>query len=364
MGSSTGFSAFQITSFAPAVNLPEPYTKNTTFPLALAPSNPGIPLSDLISEIAHLSQSGQIRCLLNTHGAIYFKDLHLRSASDFSQFAHAFGYAPHEDIGNPVRRTALAPNVATANEGPKTQPIHPHNEFGLSPHHPAYVFFYCAAAPISGGETPLNSSVALLHHLQRKHPAFIAETERRGVAYTLFYPNAPRDRTASPGTSVLQAWGAHVLDSDDAETARRKVEAEVRRLPTATWAWENRSADNALGDLRAWQRLPAVRTHPSTGERAFFNNAVSRFLNAVAAGTLEAPHINAEGAYQPPAFYGDGEIIPSEYFDAAVEFIRETRALVPWREGGVVLLDNYAVQHGREPWTGERKLLASLWDGP
>ena len=80
--------------------------------------------------------------------------------------------------------------------------------------------------------------------------------------------------------------------------------------------------------------------------------------------------------------YGDKTLIPREYLESAVEFINQTRSLVTWKQGDVILIDvglpcsgrlynrstdkwqNHAVQHAREPWTGERKLLASLWDAP
>lgn len=42
--------------------------------------------------------------------------------------------------------------------------------------------------------------------------------------------------------------------------------------------------------------------HEQTGEKAFFNNVVSRFLNAIDAGSLEAPYLNKKGQLQPPAF--------------------------------------------------------------
>ncbi|KAK0636765.1 hypothetical protein B0T17DRAFT_485930 [Bombardia bombarda] len=304
--------------YGPSVTLPAPHPEGADFPLSLArtPTQPGAPLADVLAEIQNLAASGRIRSLLDHHGAIYFQGLGLESPHDFSEFAHAFGWVAHEDIGNPVRRTVLAKNVATANEGPNTQPVYPHNEFGLSPHYPAYVMFYC------------------------------------GVKYQLFHPNGPRDQTSSAGTTVLQAYGLHVLDTDDVETAREKIENEIRRLPTATWQWENQSQSNALGDLRVWNVLPAVRDHPRTGKPSFFNNVVSRHLNALQNDTLEPPHINKEGKYQPPCFYGDGSPIPREYLDSAVEFINQTRSLVSWTAGDVILLDNHAVQHAREPWTG------------
>jgi hypothetical protein len=339
MGSIAIEPQLQSTEYAPSVFLPEPYPPNTKFPLSLSPSTTDAPLAALIEEIKELSSKGEIRRLLNIHGAIYFQNLGLTSADEFSRFAHAFGYVPHEDIGNPVRRTILAKNVATANEGPNTQPVYPHNEFGLSPHYPAYVFFYCHTAPETGGETPINNSIVLYRQLKEKHPEFIEEIEKKGVKYQLFYVNTDRHQTASPGNNVLQAYGQNVLDTDDTVTARKKIEAEVQRLPTAKWAWENRSEENPLGDLRVWQHLPAVRPHQHTSQPAFFNNAVSRFLNALAADTLDPPHINKEGKYQPPALYGDGSLIPKEFFESAVEFIKETRSLVTWRKGDVILLD-------------------------
>jgi hypothetical protein len=112
--------------------------------------------------------------------------------------------------------------------------------------------------PILGGETPINNSVVLYKELKERHPEFIEELEKKGVKYQLFHPNGPRDQVASAGTTVLQAYGQHVLDSDDTETARAKIEKEIRRLPTAEWIWENQSEENPLGDLRVWQHLPGT----------------------------------------------------------------------------------------------------------
>ncbi|KAK4175399.1 hypothetical protein QBC36DRAFT_189943 [Triangularia setosa] len=288
--------------YEPSVDLPAPYPPCFQFPYSLTRTDQDSSIDDVVSEIKNLTASSEIRSLLNQHGAVYFQNLNLKSADEFSQFAHAFGFVPHEDIGNPVRRTILAPNVATANEGPNTMPVFPHNEFGLSPHFPSYVFFYCAEAPETGGETPLNPSTPLLHHLTTHHPEFISRLRQLGLKYQLFHPSGPRSQTSSPGTTVLQAYGQHVLDSDPVDVARAKIETEIRRLPTAKWEWVNISPENELGDLRVWQLLPGIRTHPHTGEEVFFNNCVSRFLNAAREGTLEAPYKNEAGEFLPPCF--------------------------------------------------------------
>lgn len=141
---------FLSTKYTPSVNLTSPYPPNTTFPLALTPDKSQRSISEVVSAVKHLTETETVRSLLTQHSAIYFKGLGLQDADEFSQFARAFGWTPHEDIGNPVRRTEYAFNVATANEGPNTQPVYPHNEFGLSPHYPAYVFFFCQSAPDTG----------------------------------------------------------------------------------------------------------------------------------------------------------------------------------------------------------------------
>ncbi|KAH8679602.1 hypothetical protein BGZ60DRAFT_524818 [Tricladium varicosporioides] len=355
---------FERVDYGPSVTLPSPYPVDTTFPLALAPSSQNISINDLIESVKHLGRTGRISNLLTQHGAIYFSNLGLSTAEEFSQFASAFGWTPHEDIGNPVRRTIHAFNVATANEGPNTEPVYPHNEFGLSPHYPAYVLFYCFSEPETGGETPINNSVVLYDELKKQFPEFIEEVEKKGVKYQLFYPNTPQEDTTSAGTSVLQSYGKNVLDTDTVEETRQKVETEIARLPTATWRWENQSEKNPLGDLRVFQILPATRRHEQTGRAAFFNNVISRYLNAIKAGSLEPPYLNKKGKLQPPAFYGDGSVIPHQYMDLAVKIVADTRSLVSWKRGDVLLIDNHAVQHAREPWTGPRKLLASLWDEP
>lgn len=148
---------FKVAPYAPSIGVAAPYPPNTKLPLSLTPTKRSQPIAALASAIRELSSKGTIRELLTCHGGIYFQKLGLSSADEFSQFASAFGWVAHEDIGNPVRRTVLAYNVATANEGPNTQPVYPHNEFGLSPHYPAYVLFYCAGEPETGLRNPLSS---------------------------------------------------------------------------------------------------------------------------------------------------------------------------------------------------------------
>lgn len=169
--------ALQPHSYRSSIQLDYTESEPVAFPLALSPSsdNPQLDLDDIVSEIHRVKRSGELDTLLDKHGAIYFQNLKLKNADHFSQFAHAFGWVPHEDIGNPVRRTVHAKNVASANEGPNTQPVYPHNEFGLSPHYPSYVFFYCVSAPETGTYPRKSSLFRAVNMVQKWLNSFCAQ---------------------------------------------------------------------------------------------------------------------------------------------------------------------------------------------
>lgn len=118
--------------------LTAPHDPNTIIPLALKPASTtdgeSPSLSRAIETIQVLSRSGDLDSKLAKHGALLFRDLPINDAKDFSDFAHAFGYKPHEIIGIVVDRPLLAPNVAPANEAAPGTTIGSHNESPQVPH--------------------------------------------------------------------------------------------------------------------------------------------------------------------------------------------------------------------------------------
>lgn len=198
------------------------------FPLALRVNTKpkGIPAS--VELIRNFVRSGDLHRLVKHHGgAILIRGLPLSSPDDYSKVAHAFGFRPHVEVGRPPLRTVLAPNVKTANEGPPELPIWPHNEYGWSTINPAWLTFSALKIPDEGGATPITSSIYLAYQLSKLAPNFLSDLRTKGAKYTYRYTVNPL--VSNTGTSVRGAYGQHVTDDDDEETARRKVEVEVRR---------------------------------------------------------------------------------------------------------------------------------------
>ena len=62
------------------------------------------------------------------------------------------------------------------------------------------------------------------------------------------------------------------------------------------------------------------------------------------------------------AFYGDGSRIESTILDEIRDIYHRSAVIFPWRQGDVMVLDNFLASHGREPYTGPRKILVAMAD--
>ncbi|KAF2112973.1 hypothetical protein BDV96DRAFT_579507 [Lophiotrema nucula] len=337
-----------------------PHPHGTVTPLALRPSTHGDSTPDLDTVVETIkslqAQDGILTKKLAQHGTLLFRGLPIHDANDFSKFAHAFGYTPHEIIGIVVNRPLLAPNVAPANEAPKEVLIYSHNESPQVPHAPEYIFFYSHKAPSKGGETPISSSLELFHRAQQEIPDFISELAAKGILSKVTYKV---EKQYEGGSTLKQAFGKEVQDGDDEATRRRKVEEQIQRYGRSehtTWQW---SEDGQT--LILTHHLPAIRTQPNTNLPTLFTGLAAYYKNFISNPTPQSGKRNIT-----QQLYGDGTPIPEKYLAKLAEITEEIRVLHKWQRGDVLVYDNIISQHGRQPWEGEqedRVVLASLFDG-
>ncbi|OJD16259.1 hypothetical protein AJ78_03550 [Emergomyces pasteurianus Ep9510] len=350
-----GFESFELPSSNQRA-LGQPHPENTVIPLALRPSTQdkaNTSLDAVVETVKFLQaqKGGILTEKLARHGTLLFRGLPIQNAEDFSRFAHAFGYKPHEIIGIVVDRPLLAPNVAPANEAPKEVLIYNHNESPQVPHAPEYIFFYGHRAPKTGGESPIASSVELFHRAQQEIPEFIAELAEKGILSKVTYKF---DKQFEGGSTLRQAFGKEVKEGDDEATRRAKVEAQIARYGRGehtTWEWTD---DGVV----LTHRLPSIRTQANTNLPTLFTGLAAYYKNA------QANSSSRKNVTQQ--FFGDGTPIAEKYLAHLAKITDEIRVLHKWQEGDVLVYDNVIAQHGREPWEGEqsdRVVLASLFDG-
>ncbi|CAG7956287.1 unnamed protein product [Penicillium salamii] len=331
-----------------------PHPKHTPIPLALrpVPSDSELTLENVIETIQALqAEGGAFTKRLARHGTLLFRDLPIHNAEDFSKFAHAFGYKPHEIIGIVVDRPLLAPNVAPANEAPKEVLIYNHNESPQVPHAPEYIFFYGHRVPAIGGESPISSSLELFHRAQREIPEFIDELAEKGILSKVTYR---AEKQFEGGSTLRQAFGKEIQDGDDESTKRRKIEAQISRYGRGkhtTWEWIDDS-------LVLTHRLPAIRTQPGTNLPTLFTG-LAAYWKRTQLDTEARKNVTQQ-------LFGDGTPIPEKYLARLAEITDEIQVLHRWEKGDVLVFDNIVAQHGRQPWQGEqsdRVIQASLFDG-
>ena len=275
-----------------------------------------------------------------THGVLLFRGLPLSTATDFDRFVTAFNlpnFTYKDSLSNAVR-TNLTDRVFTANEAPPDIEIFLHHEMAQTPIYPSRLFFFCETAPTAGGATPVCRSDQLYELMCEQLPTFAADCEAKGLRYTNVMP-AEDDAQSGQGRS----WRSTFRAAD-------KAEAE-RRMASLGYTWEWREVDNHTADTLAatTPTLPAVR-ELANGRKAFFNQLIAAFK-----GWKDMRNDPSKAIT-----FGDGSALNPTDVLAAADLAEQITVDLQWQQGDVSLVDNYVAMHGRRPFEGHRRVLASL----
>ena len=272
---------------------------------------------------------------LGSAGAVLFRGFDVPDAQAFDAAIEAFGklgFTYEDSLSNAVR-TNITPRVFTANEAPPQTEIFLHHEMAQTPIYPSALFFYCEIAPIVGGATPLCRSDWVFDRLATEAPQFIERLDKEGVRYTNVMPG---DDDAGSGQG--RSWKS-TLNSAPREAA----EEQLKELGYS-WEWQSD------GSLRATTpALPAIRDLGG-GRRSFFNQLIAAFRG----------WSDSRNDPNKAITFGRGEAITADDMAPAIAIADELTHDLQWQAGDVALVDNFAVMHGRRPFSGKRRVLASL----
>ncbi|OCK73177.1 Clavaminate synthase-like protein [Lepidopterella palustris CBS 459.81] len=336
------------------------------FPLALelTKTSPG-PLTPDEAALAlrDISERGITTELLNKHGAILIRGVGNPSAKTFSKLVKASeegrGRKPYEQLGFSGSRTEVDDEVFSASEAPQHVRIGQHNENAIHTRFPSNIHFYCVKAATKGGESPLCHIGELFDRVQAEMPQFVEDLAKKGLLTTDNYQAPGKESKQFPtswaGTS---AFGQDIRPGDDIETMKAKAEKQVKQL-TPYFKW----LEDDL--LQTQEHVPGLRRSPATNRPLWFNSVASRYRFAKDIGAGNPPYVGADGQSYPPSNYRyrDGTQIPIEWLARLVDITDDIVFNFTMSPGDLVLVNNFLVSHGREPWyEGERRILVSMWD--
>lgn len=275
--------------------------------------------------------------LMLEHGALLFRGFALNSPEQFRQFAIALSDELLEFSERAAPRIEVAQRVYTSTEYPAEYPIPLHHENAFAYKWPMKVFFYCQLPAQSGGETPIADD-------QRFFELLDPEVRERFRAKQIMY-------VRNYGIGVDLPW-QEVFQTND----RTIVEAYCHSAGMrCEWLGPDR--------LHTTRISPAIIPHLRTGKDVWFNHAHLFHISNLEGRLREL----FSREFCPEDFpriinYGDGTPIENSVLSHIRETYTKVAVRFAWQPHDVLLLDNMAVAHGREPFVGERKTLIIMAD--
>ena len=293
------------------------------------------------------------------HGALLFRDLGIDSAQKMQQACDALGVVRMDYPRGTSPRNQVGDQIYTSTEVAHNLPLPIHTEMSYTSVFPRALAFCCVTPPQSGGETPLADMKNVLARLPQE---MVEAFERKGIQYIQYCPSGHGNTKFK--TISLKTWQA-MFATEDRSVAEQKCAAQQVNIE---WRQD--------GSAKLTNYGSAIRTHPVTGERIWFNQAhvfhptmsaefryIGRPVMAILVRQYEWLLENFPNMMPPYPYgctFGDGSAIPRGYILAIRQAIWDETVKFPWQRGDLLLVDNLRLGHGRMPFSGERKILAAL----
>lgn len=304
--------------------------------------------------VAALLAQPEARQLLRRHGAILFRGFGLSGLADFDAVVDAhYGKEVSVNVGGlSPRGTLLQDKIYESTRFPAHLRLHQHNEYSHMAHPPRDLFFYCDQPATEGGETPLADSRRILAEIPEP---IRREFEARGVRYQRHYYGRfwfPLLRLLNRFVGLHRPWQEALGAKTRGEAAARCRELGLR----LNWQWD--------GSATVACTLPALASHPDSGERVWFNQSAAQQVTPKVYGWprfLGYRLMYPLGGLRPfHTAYGDGGRIPLRQLNAILEATDRVTVSFPWEAGDLLWLDNFLVTHGRMPYKGPRRVMVAL----
>jgi alpha-ketoglutarate-dependent taurine dioxygenase len=275
---------------------------------------------------------------LQTHGAVLFRGFSFEGVKDFDGFAAVFCPRRLEYVGGNSPRTKVQGGVYTATEYPNSATISLHNEASYLSCMPRSILFYCQTAPTDRGQTPLASSRRIF---QKIDPSIRERFQSKRIMYV---------NNLHGGYGFGRSW-QNVFQTED----RGQVEAWLNERGYE-YVWKTN------GGLRTSIVGEGVAKHPETQAEVWVNQAEQWHPSSLDLKTRNAllSLLKSEEEFPHSAFYGDGSPLQDIELERIRSVLAEEEIIFKWSPKDVLLCDNYLVAHGRQPYTGERKILVAL----
>ena len=272
---------------------------------------------------------------LSNAGAVLFRGFKIESLPQFRAFTQSICPELIEYGERSSPRTKIDDGVYTSTDHPADQPIQLHNEQSYTLNWPMKIWFFCMQPALTRGATPIADSRRILKRLK---PQTVEKFSQKQIMYMRNY-----------GDGLGLHWPEVFQTTDKSVVEQHCREASIE----FEWKDGNR--------LRTRQVRPAIRTHPYTGEQSWFNHMLFFHITSLPPSVRDAfvSGIKEED-YPFNTYYGDGSLIEPSVLEEVREAYAQETVAFPWQKGDILMVDNMLAAHGREPFTGPRKIMVAM----
>jgi alpha-ketoglutarate-dependent taurine dioxygenase len=290
----------------------------------------GTPLPDVIA-----GRRAEIRGALAEHGAVLLRGFEVGDVDGFDRVVRALAGDPLTYTERSSPRSTIKGQVYTSTDYPPDEEIFLHNENSYQANWPLTLFFYCRQPAESLGATPLADVRQVYREID---PEVRAEFERRRWMLV-------RNFHGDFGTPWTEVFGTGDRDEVARYCAANGIDVE----------WRGRDG------LRTRAVRDAVHLRPGRDEPRWFNHAtffhVSTLPKDLQEGLLA---MFGQDDLPTNTYYGDGEPIPGDVLDHLRAAYRKATVRFDYRLDDILVVDNMTAAHGREPFTGPRRIAVAM----
>jgi alpha-ketoglutarate-dependent taurine dioxygenase len=299
-------------------------------PLVVEPRVEGIDLIDWVKDHRDFVEENLLK-----HGGILFRHFDINDESEFEQFARAISpqLTDYEDQHTP--RSRLNGFIYTSTEYPADHYIPFHSENSKNNTWPMKIWFFCVKPADQGGATPIADNRKVFQLISPK-------IRERFIEKRVMYV-----RNFGEGAGL--SWQAVFQTSD------MSVVEEYCRRNRMDFAWKG-------GDrLRLSHVCQSVARHPRTDEMVWFNQAHLFHISGLDPAVRESLlSLFGEVGLPSNAYYGDGSRIEDTVIQEIREAYDHAAVRFSWKPRDILILENMLVAHGRDPYSGARKILVAM----
>ncbi|MEO5563902.1 MAG: TauD/TfdA family dioxygenase [Chitinophagaceae bacterium] len=275
---------------------------------------------------------------LERTGIIKFKGVVIDSVESFQKIVDSVSSKFLNYIDGNSPRTKLSGHVYTSTEYDKSQRITMHNELSYSAKWPNKLFFSCLLPAEEGGETLIADSREILNKMDDE---IVSEIERKAITYI---------RNLHAGRGVGPSW-QETFETDN----KTQLESYCHEY-SIDYEWGPKNS------LKIKQGSPGIIQHRSTGERLWFNQIDQFHPLQLGQEVFETFKMMYDSVEDFPMYvrFGDGTEITESFIQQVLKTIDEVTLAPVWEKNELMILDNELVSHGRNWYTGERKVVVAM----